>query len=87
MLQTQMIWLKSCVSFVLITELLNAKDNVQSVLRGYSTPRPCFFFRQSILWIWSEMFQGTQKSQFYFRRDRCCEVMIKNMRKSILFMF
>ena len=32
------------------------------------------------------MFQGTQKSQFYFSRDHCCEVMVKNMQKSIFSM-
>ena len=31
-------------------------------------------FGQSILWIWSEMFQGTQKClQFYLSGDHCCE--------------
>ena len=44
-------------------------------------------FGQSILWSWSEMFQGTQKSQFYFSRHHCCEVTVKNKRKSILSMF
>ena len=44
-------------------------------------------FGQSILWIWSEMFQGTQNSQFYFSRDHCCEVTVKNMRTSIFSMF
>ena len=44
-------------------------------------------FGQSILWIWSEMFQGTQKSQFHFSRDHCCEVTVKNVRKSIFSMF
>ena len=29
------------------------------------------------------MFQVTQKSQFYFSRDHCCEVTVKNVRKSI----
>ena len=36
-------------------------------------------FGQSILWIWSEMFQGTQKSQFHFSRDHCCEVTVKKI--------
>ena len=44
-------------------------------------------FGQNILWIWSEMFQGTQKSQFYFTRDHFCEVTVKNVRKSIFSMF
>ena len=38
-------------------------------------------------WIWSEMFQGTQKSQFYFSRDHCCKVTVKNVQKSIFSMF
>ena len=33
------------------------------------------------------MFQGNQKSQFYFIRDYCCEVTVKNVRKSIFSMF
>ena len=44
-------------------------------------------FGQSILWIWSEMFKETQKSQFCFSRDHCCEVTVKNVRKSIFSMF
>ena len=67
-------------------------------LRGYCTSGPYFWrlcvfsqkisnFGQSILWIWSELFQGTQKSQFYFSRDHCCEVTVKNVRKSIFSMF
>ena len=42
-------------------------------------------FGQSILWIWSEMFQGTQKSQFYFSRDHCCEVTVKKCAKINIF--
>ena len=44
-------------------------------------------FGQSILWIWSEMFSGTQKLQFYFSRDHRCEVIVKIVRKSIFSMF
>ena len=44
-------------------------------------------FGQSIIWIWSEMFKRTQKSQFHFSRDHCCEVTVKNVQKSIFFMF
>ena len=40
-----------------------------------------------VLWIWSEMFKGTQKSQFSFSRDHCCEITVKNVRKSIFSMF
>ena len=57
--------------------------------RGYSTHGPYFLetafsqkikqCEQNILWIRSEMFQGTQKSQFYFSRDYCCEVIVKNV--------
>ena len=36
-------------------------------------------------WIWSEMFKGTQKSQFSFSRDHCCEFTVKDVRKSIFF--
>ena len=43
-------------------------------------------FGQSIPWTWSEMFQGTQKSQFYFSRGHCCEVTVKYVRKSIFSM-
>ena len=39
------------------------------------------------LWIWSEIFQGTQKSQFYFSRGNCCKVTVKNVQKSIFYMF
>ena len=44
------------------------------------------------IWIWSEMFQGTQKLQFYFSllllsRDHCCEVIVKNVWKSTFSMF
>ena len=33
------------------------------------------------------MFQETKKSQCYFSRDNCCEVTVKNVRKSIFSMF
>ena len=33
------------------------------------------------------IFQGTQKSQFYFSRFHCCEVTVKYVRKSIFSMF
>ena len=67
-------------------------------LKGYCTSGPYFWrlfaFSQQIkqlwtknLWIWSEMFQETQKSQFYFSRGNCCKVTVKNMRKSIFYMF
>ena len=32
------------------------------------------------------MFYGTQKSQVYFSRDHCCEVIVKNVRKWIFSM-
>ena len=31
--------------------------------------------------------KGTQKSQFYFSRDHCCEVIVKNVLKSIFSRF
>ena len=36
-------------------------------------------FGQSIKWIWLETFQGTKKSQFYFRRDHGFEVTVKDV--------
>ena len=33
-------------------------------------------FRQSISWIWSEMFQGTKKSQFYYYYEKCAKINI-----------
>ena len=64
-------------------------------LRGYCASghyfwRLCAFsqkIKQRIIWIWSEMFQGTQKLQFYFNIDHCCEFTVKNVRKSIFSMF
>ena len=60
------------------------------LFKGYNTPGPYFerlcalFFKKkkatldrSILWIQLEIVQGTQKSQFYFNRDHCCEVRVK----------
>ena len=38
-------------------------------------------------WSQSEMFQGTQKSQFYFSKGHCWEITVKNVRKSIFSMF
>ena len=74
-----------------------------SYLRGYCTPGPFFFFFsvnlicvfsqkikqlwQSIPWIWFEVFQGTQKSQFHFSRNHGCEVTVNNMWKSTFPMF
>ena len=40
-------------------------------------------FGQSILWIWLEIFQGTQKSQFNFSKFYCSEATVKNVWKSI----
>ena len=40
-------------------------------------------FGQNIQWIWLEMFQGTQRSQFYFRRDHGCKVTLEYLWKSI----
>ena len=34
-----------------------------------------------------KMFQGTQKLLFYFSGGNCCEVTVKNVRKSIFYMF
>ena len=71
----------------------------QNMLRGYCTHGPYFCrlyafiqkkqsnFGQSFLWIWLEIFQGTQKSQFSFSRDHCCEVAVKHVQKSIFSMF
>ena len=83
----------------MIVSIHNASDSSQIHFKGVLHPWAlflktlCIFSKnkatsdKSILWIWSEMFQGTQKSQFYFSRDHCCEVTVKNVRKSIFFMF
>ena len=49
----------------------------------------CIFSENKHLWTkypidlaGKKFFQGPQKSQFYFSRDDCCEVTVKNVRKS-----
>ena len=79
---------KQIVSHLLLGHR-SSRIGVVLVLRGYCTPGPYFWrlcvfslkkysnFGQCILSIWSEMFKGNQKSQFYFSRDHCCKVTVK----------
>ena len=67
-------------------------------LRGYCTPGPYFWrlcaFSQKVKQLRTKCpmdlvrnVPRNSKSQFYFSRDHCCEVTVKNMRKSIFSMF
>ena len=67
-------------------------------LRGYCTPGPYFWrlceFSQKIKRLRTKSpmdlvrnVPRNSKSQFYFSRDHCCEVTVKNVRKSIFSMF
>ena len=90
----------SVVCFFLVENKATFSNNCILFLafKGYSTPGPCFLklcaFSQKMKQLWtkypmdlSEMFQGTQKSQFYFSKDHCCEGIVKNVQKSIFSMY
>ena len=70
---------------------MNNRHSKRSSIKGVLRPWALFL---ETLCIFSKnkatsdkMFQRTQKPQFYFSRDHCCEVTVKNVQKSIFSMF
>ena len=72
---THLVWLGG-IPGPYFGKLCAFSQNIKQLWTKYS--------RESILWIGSEMFQGTQKA-VYFSGDHCCKVTVKIVPKSIFF--